>query len=93
MVIRELDLEVPPDTGCRYEPACLTCSLPFCAYEDSGKERAATTREAQIAAFVADYAKLPALPNGFRIGVERLATQHGIGRRTAYRWARAREGA
>ena len=87
MALREPWHEIMSDTGCRLHPSCLSCPLPECSYEPEGKERAASAREAQIAAFLTDYAALPSRSDGQKVGVERLAAQHGVGRRTAFRWA------
>lgn len=83
-----LDVMVPPDTGCHVHPACLTCPLPRCVYDETKEEYLASVsaRDAEIYAA----AQQQQAEDGY--DVMALARQFGVSRRTIHRAiARIRE--
>ena len=72
------------DTGCDLYPACLSCPLPRCRYEDPGGAAAMlrTGRDAYIRRAVAEDGA----------DIDHLAGMFGLSRRTIFRVLRAGRG-
>lgn len=69
------------DEGCHVHPACLTCPLPECVFEDDVKRQ---VRMARARRRTAEAARLRSL--GF--GVDEVAMAMGMSTRSVYRYLR-----